>query len=81
MGTLTIRRLEDNVKARLRIRAAHHGRSMEEEAREILKKALESGQPVKENLAQSIHKLFAPLGGVDLTLPAREPMRRPPKFK
>jgi plasmid stability protein len=54
---------------------------MEEEAREILKNALESEQPVKKNLAESIHKLFAPLGGVDLTLPEREPMRRPPKFK
>ncbi len=81
MATLTIRRLEDSIKARLRLRAAHHGRSMEEEAREILKKELESKEPPKENLAESIHKLFAPLGGVRLKVPKREPMRPPPTFE
>lgn len=40
MGTLTIRDLDDDVKARLRVRAAHHGRSMEAEAREILAAAV-----------------------------------------
>jgi plasmid stability protein len=81
VGTITIRRLDDSVKTRLRIRAAHHGRSMEEEAREILKEALTPETPAQENLAESIHRLFAPLGGVKLNLPEREPMRRPPKFQ
>ena len=40
MATMTIRNLEDELKARLRIRAAQHGRSMEEEARSILRSAL-----------------------------------------
>ena len=40
MATLTIRRLDEKTKTRLRVRAAHHGRSMEEEAREILHSAL-----------------------------------------
>ena len=40
MASIVIRRLDDSVKARLRLRAAEHGRSMEEEAREILKSAL-----------------------------------------
>ena len=37
MASITIRNLDDDVKRRLRIRAAEHGRSMEEEAREILR--------------------------------------------
>jgi len=40
MATLTIRKLEENTKAQLRIRAAHHGRPMEAEAREILRSAI-----------------------------------------
>jgi plasmid stability protein len=40
MATLTIRQLDEKTKTRLRVRAAHHGRSMEEEAREILRSAL-----------------------------------------
>jgi len=81
MATLTIRRLDDNTKARLRVRAAHHGRSMEEEAREILRSALSVPPRSGENLAESIRELFAPLGGVELELPPREPIRRPPAFK
>ena len=40
MASITIRNLDDYVKAKLRVRAARHGRSMEEEAREILRAAL-----------------------------------------
>ncbi len=47
MASITIRRLDDNVKARLRVQAAKHGRSMEEEAREILKVGLAT-QAVRE---------------------------------
>lgn len=36
MPTITIRNLEEQVKQRLRILAAEHGRSMEAEARDIL---------------------------------------------
>ncbi|MGI8485905.1 MAG: FitA-like ribbon-helix-helix domain-containing protein [Thermomicrobiales bacterium] len=42
MAALTIRNLDDDVKAKLRIRAAHNGRSMEAEAREILAEAVDS---------------------------------------
>ena len=54
---------------------------MEEEAREILKAALAGAAGSGENLAQSIRRLFAPLGGVELSLPPREPIREPPKFE
>jgi len=77
MASITIRRLEDATKERLRIRASQHGRSMEEEAREILKVALSGNGTAERNLAASIRRRFAPLGGVDLADVPREPMRRP----
>ena len=80
MASITIRRLEDAVKERLRVRASRHGRSMEEEAREILKVALADKGGSGGNLAQSIRRRFAPLGGVELSLPPREPVREPPKL-
>lgn len=80
MATLTIRRLDERTKARLRIRAAHHGRSMEEEARDILRSTLTGRQPSSENLAERIRHRFAPLGGVDLRLPKRDSLRKPPDF-
>ncbi|MGH8553594.1 MAG: FitA-like ribbon-helix-helix domain-containing protein [Methylococcales bacterium] len=42
MATLTIRKLDDEIKAGLRLRAAAHDRSMEEEVRQILKQAVQS---------------------------------------
>lgn len=77
MASITIRNLEDDVKRRLRIRAAEHGRSMEEEAREILREVVGQVRPA-HNLAAAIRARIAPLGGVDLDFPSREPMRRPP---
>jgi plasmid stability protein len=80
MATLTIRKLDEKTKARLRIRAAHHGRSMEEEAREILRSTLGEVLPHTANLAESIRKRFAAFGGVDLKLPKRDSVRQPPDF-
>jgi antitoxin FitA len=80
MATLTIRQLDDATKARLRVRAAHHGRSMEEEAREILRSAVSAPRPAQKNLAEAIRQRFAAVGGVDLKLPRRDAMRQPPEF-
>jgi plasmid stability protein len=81
MATLTIRNLDQAVKERLRIRAAEHGRSMEAEARRILQTALgEAARPPERNLYERIHARFATLGGVDLELPPRTPVREPPRF-
>ncbi|HXK02359.1 MAG TPA: plasmid stabilization protein [Verrucomicrobiae bacterium] len=80
MASITIRRLEETTKERLRRRAAQHGRSMEEEAREILKNAVNSASQVGNSLGEDIHRLFAPLGGVDIELPARVPPWEPPDF-
>lgn len=80
MATITIRGLDDAVKARLRLRAAQHGRSMEEEARRILKEGLTAEASRMPNLAESIRLRTAPVGGIELTIPPREPVRRPPRF-
>ena len=79
MASITIRNLDDDVKTRLRVRAAGNGRSMEEEARLILRDAVEC-KPRSRNLAEAIRARVAPLGGVDLELPPREPGREPPTF-
>lgn len=79
MASITIRNLEDELKRRLRVRAAEHGRSMEEEVREILRQVVGSAPP-PGNLAAAIRARIAPLGGVELDLPLREPMPHPPPF-
>lgn len=78
MASITIRRLEESVKQRLRLRAAQHGTSMEDEARRILRVALADQGASATNLAQAIRRRFEPLGGVELELPPRQPMREPP---
>ena len=79
MASITIRRLDEKTKARLRIRAAQHGRSMEEEARTLLRVALRDDVSPAGNLADAIRARFRRLGGVELRLAARQPMREPPK--
>lgn len=79
MASITIRNLDDGVKQRLRRRAADHGRSMEEEARDILRQAVGRSSPPK-NLGEAIHRRFAVLGGVELDLPPREAMPEAPRF-
>ena len=73
MATLTINNLDERTVAQLRIKAAHHGRSMEEEALTILRSAIEAQQPVAggKGLGSRIHEHFAQLGGVKLELPER----------
>ena len=80
MASITIRNLDDRLKSRLRIQAAAHGRSMEDEAWDILRSALSSEPTRKGNLAASIRAKFAPLGSVELPVVVREPMRLPPSF-
>lgn len=72
MAVMTIRNIDDAIKNRLRVRAAMHGRSIEDEARDILRSALSTEQPQPRNLGQAIHQRFAKLGGVDLPAVPRE---------
>ncbi len=71
MASITIRNLDDGVKARLRLRAAGKGRSMEEEARRILADAVEREPTPAKGLGTAIHELFKPFGDVNLELPPR----------
>jgi plasmid stability protein len=83
VASLLIRKIDDRTKARLRVRAAEHGRSMEEEARTILAKELrpQAKTEREENLYEAIRRYVEPLRGFDLNIPAREPMRKLPDFK
>ena len=77
MASITIRQLEETTKRKLRIRAASHGRSMEQEAREILKAALRQSEEPPKDLGKAIREIVAPLGGVELKIPPRGPIRDP----
>jgi plasmid stability protein len=76
-----IRKFDPALKEKLRIRAAHAGRSMEAELRSIVSTALSREPEPEENLAVAMRRLFGPLNGVDLELPPREPGREPPSFE
>lgn len=81
MASITIRNLEETTKRKLKVRAALHGRSMEQEAREILKRALIEAPRQRGNLAERIRAIWEPLGGVDLEPLPRQPMRDPEWLK
>ncbi len=75
MASITIRDLDERLKARLRMRAAQHNRSMEEEARAILKTALSAETTSSRSLVKAIRARIEPVGGIELTIAPREPMR------
>jgi plasmid stability protein len=81
MATLTIRNIDGRIKERLRVRAAQHGRSMEAEVRSILSDAVGGALDEPElNLAEAIHRRFAPFGGVELEPHPPVAVPEPPDF-
>jgi len=83
MATLLIRKIDAPLHARIKARAKRHGRSLEEEARELLRLAVAAQDAAApEPLGELARRLFEPLGGVELDLPARQsvPERSPPDF-
>lgn len=80
MTTMTIRNIDDQLKARLQAQAATHGRSMEDEARDILHAALSIAPERTASLIDAIRARVAPLGGVELELPVREAIRTAPEL-
>lgn len=82
VASMTIRNLDEDLKTLLRLRAARHGKSMEEEARSILRAAL--ADRVDDNsgaaLYAAIRARVEPFGGLDLDLPPREPQPEPLDF-
>lgn len=83
MTDITIRDIDDDLKQRLRQRAALHGRSMEAAARDILQDALaaEPSATAPGNLAEAIRAIVEPIGGIELEPFPRQPVREPPTFK
>ncbi len=77
MATMTIRNIDDQLKARLRVQAALHGRSMEEEVRDILRAVLSAEPAGSPSLVGAIRARVEPFGGIDLELPEREAIREP----
>ena len=80
IASIIVRNLDEALKRRLRIRAARNGRSIEAEVRDILQTVLSNQPSTPQNLATAIRARFAPVGGVELDLPPRAPMRTPPRF-
>ena len=79
MAFLTIRNLDEAIKAELRLQAARHGCSMEEEARRILRRALTpSGE--EKGLGSRLHRRFVEVtdGGAELEIPPRTQPRPGP---
>ncbi len=80
MASMTIRDIDEKLKAKLRIQAARHGRSMEDEARDILRTALSVEASRTKGLVEVIRARIEPLGGVELEIAPREAMREPLDF-
>ncbi len=80
MASIMIRNLDEGLKKQLRMRAAANGRSMEQEARAILRAALDEDAVPSKKLGTAIHDLFKPFDGVELEIPPRESIREPPQF-
>src|SRR5271156_1853074 len=60
MASITILDLDDSLESLLRMQAADHGRSMEEEAREIIRGALAPEVDEPDRLGTAIHEVFKP---------------------
>lgn len=75
---VTVRGLDAGTKRKLRLRAAEHGHSMEEELRAIIRNALSRSEDV--DLGTAIRRRVAKYGGMELELPPRGPMRELPDF-
>jgi antitoxin FitA len=81
MNNITISNLDDDIKSRLQKRAEKHGRSLEEEAREILRLALTENNEHSLNLATLIERRFANFGDFELPEIKREPIRTVSTFE
>lgn len=83
MAALTIRNVDDSTKTALRVRAAQHGVSMEEEARRILRDALlrVSSPDVSDKFGQRLVQRFESVASEDFSLPIRHATRIPPAWE
>lgn len=79
MNSLTIRNVDDATKQRLRVRAARHGVSMEEEVRRILKEALRP-EDAPSGLGRRLRDRFSGLAAEEFVAPVRQAPRRAPQW-
>ncbi len=83
MASVLIRHVDDALHSRLKASAAAHRRSLEEEARELLRAAIARQEaPPRPSLTTLARELFGALAGVDLVIPERgtAPASTPPDF-
>lgn len=80
MASLTIRGLDEKLKTKLRLEAARHGYSMEEAARQILRRALMTPDSDAGGLGSRLHQYFVEADAFDLDLPDRSTPRPVPDF-
>ena len=80
MSSITIRNLDESVKTGLRLRAARHGCSMEQEVRQILQQTVAPEQSKEINFAERLNRRFAGIHIDSLPYPPRKPSRKPPEF-
>jgi plasmid stability protein len=83
MASLLIRNVNEALHTRLKARAAEHRRSLEEEARELLRAGVARQEAApRENLVDIARRLFGREHGADLDIPPRggAPHRPPPDF-
>jgi plasmid stability protein len=80
MASITVRNLDESVKNSLRVRAARHGWSMEQEIRQILQQTVAPEQTEQISFAERVNRRFANLTVESLPIPPRQITRTPPKF-
>ncbi len=80
MASITLKNVDDALMQSLRVRAARHGSSMEDELRAILEQAVAEPDEAPGDLASAIRARVEAVGGVALEAPLREPLRDPPDW-
>ena len=80
MSSITVRNLDESVKNSLRVRAARHGWSMEQEVRQILRQTVAPEHAEQISFAERVNRRFASLKVGSLPIPARQTARTPPEF-
>ena len=80
MSSITIRNLDESIKSSLRLRAARHGWSMEQEVRQILQQILAPELAGKISFTERVNRRFAGLDAESLPIAPRQIARTPPEF-
>lgn len=80
MSSITVRNLDESVKNSLRVRAARHGWSMEQEVRQILQQTVAPEQAGQISFAERVNRRFAGLQAAALPIPPRQIVRTPPEL-